>query len=155
MSGIFLRSLCTLTSLAIMTTLWGKHCYYAHFIHMAPSYLLEVTQIVAELGFKPGDLDPGSRLLTTILYTPSRMRQLLWFPEILLLFIHFFSIIGDCALPELHWKTQGQEAFPEILKSCLNTGMVQTTSCFAVITLHTHLWHLQLQKLCFRHCARH
>ena len=25
----------------------GKHCYYAHFIHMAQSYLLEVTQIVA------------------------------------------------------------------------------------------------------------
>lgn len=33
--------------------------------------MFEVTQIVAELGLKPGDLDPGSRLLTTILYSLS------------------------------------------------------------------------------------
>lgn len=58
------------------------------------------------------------------------MRQLLWFPEILLLFIHFFNVIGVCALPELHWKTQGQEAFPEVLKSCLHTGVVQPISVF-------------------------
>ena len=74
MSSVFLRSLCMLTSLVIVTTLWGKHCYYAHFIPMeteAQSYLPEVTQIVAELGFKPGFLDPESRLLTTILYSLS------------------------------------------------------------------------------------
>ena len=37
----------------------------------AQSYLPEVTQVVAELGFKPGFLDPESRLLTTILYSLS------------------------------------------------------------------------------------